>query len=218
MLQDYIQFLSELNENNNKEWFDINRDRYKKLQEQFQEYVGEIILEIGKYDINIKYLTPKDCTFRINRDVRFSANKLPYKNQVSAGFHSGGKGAYTPGYYFQIDYDGNMMIAGGQWFIESKDMFLFRTKIDQKADQLREVLANKDFIKKYKELKGEKLKTCPKGFSKDNPNLDLLVHKSYSSFYNLDIRNKTDESVKKEILLGFKVIAPLIQYAREIMI
>jgi uncharacterized protein (TIGR02453 family) len=218
MLQEYIQFLSELNENNSKEWFDINRPRYKELNEKFQIFVGEIIVEIGKYDETIKYLTPKDCTFRINRDVRFSANKSPYKTQTSAGFNQGGKSAYTPGYYFQIDYDGNMMIAGGQWFIEAKDLYLFRTKVDSKADQLREVLANKDFVSKYKELKGEKLKTCPKGFSKDNPNLDLLVHKSLSSYYNQNVKGKTDDQIKKEILSGFKIINPLVQYTREVMI
>jgi uncharacterized protein (TIGR02453 family) len=218
MLQEYIQFLSELNDNNSKEWFDIHRLKYKELQAQFQAFVGEIIPVISEYDETIKYLTPKDCTFRINRDVRFSPNKMPYKTQTSAGFNQGGKSAYTPGYYFQIDYEGNMMVAGGQWFIESKDMFLFRTKIDTKADDLREVLANKDFVNKYKELKGEKLKTCPKGFSKDNPNLDLLVHKSFSSFYNINVKNKTDDEIKKEILLGFKAIYPLVQYAREIML
>jgi uncharacterized protein (TIGR02453 family) len=218
MLQEYIQFLAELEQNNNKEWFDTHRARYKQLNDQFQIFVGDLILEIGKFDQTIKYLTPKDCSFRINRDVRFSANKSPYKTQTSAGFNQGGKSAYTPGYYFQIDYDGNMMIAGGQWFIEAKDMFLFRTKIDNKADKLREVLANKDFVSKYKELKGEKLKTCPKGFSKDNQNLGLLVHKSLSSYYNLDVMGKTDDEIQKEILKGFKIINPLIQYAREIMI
>jgi uncharacterized protein (TIGR02453 family) len=218
MLQEYIQFLCELQQNNNKEWFDVHRARYKELQSEFQVFVGEIIIEIGKYDETIKYLTPKDCTFRINRDVRFSPNKMPYKTQTSAGFTQGGKSAYTPGYYFQIDFDGNMMVAGGQWFIEPKDMFLFRTKIDEKADQLREVLKDKEFVKKFKELKGEKLKTCPKGFSKDNPNLDLLVHKSFSSFYNLNVIGKTDVEIKKEILLGFKAIYPLVQYARQIMI
>jgi uncharacterized protein (TIGR02453 family) len=218
MLQDYIQFLSELEQNNSKEWFDIHRPRYKELQAKFQVFVGEIITEIGKYDETIKYLTPSECTFRINRDVRFSPNKMPYKTQTSAGFNQGGKSAYTPGYYFQIDYDGNMMIAGGQWFIESKDLFIFRTKVNDKASQLREVLADKDFIKKYAELKGEKLKTCPKGFNKDNDNLDLLVNKSFSSYYNLNVKGKTDDQIKKEILVGFKVINPLIQYVREIMI
>jgi uncharacterized protein (TIGR02453 family) len=218
MLQDYIQFLSELEQNNNKEWFDVHRTRYKELNEQFQTFVGEIIIEIIKYDATIKYLTPKDCTFRINRDVRFTPNKLPYKTQTSGGFNQGGKSAYTPGYYFQIDFDGSMMVAGGQWFIEPKDMFLIRTKIDEKADQLREVLASKDFIKLYKEIQGEKLKTCPKGFSKDNPNLDLLVHKSFSSFYNISVKGKTDEQIKKEILKGFKVINPLVSFMRELMI
>jgi uncharacterized protein (TIGR02453 family) len=218
MLQEYIQFLAELEQNNNKQWFDINRARYKELQAQFQVFVGEIIPEIGKYDQTIKYLTPKDCTFRINRDVRFSPNKMPYKTQTSAGFNQGGKSAYTPGYYFQIDHDGSMMVAGGQWFIEPKDMFLFRTKIDEKADKLREIIKDKDFVKKYTELKGEKLKTCPKGFNKDNPNLDLLVRKSFSSYYNLSVKGKTDDQIKKEILIGFKAIHPLVQYAREIMI
>jgi uncharacterized protein (TIGR02453 family) len=218
MLQDYIKFLAELEKNNNKEWFDLNRPRYKDLQAQFQIFVGEIIPEIGKYDETIKYLTPTDCTFRINRDVRFSINKSPYKTHISGFFAFGGKGAYKPGYYFEIDYKGNLMIAGGQHFIESKDLYLLRTKIDNKATQLREIITNKDFVKLYKEIQGEKLKTCPKGFSKDSPNLDLLVHKSFSSFYNLNIVNKTDQEAKKEILKGFKTINPLTQFIREIMI
>ena len=218
MLQDYTQFLSELNQNNNKEWFDINRERYKKLQAEFQEFVDKIILELVKYDVNIRYLTPKDCTFRINRDVRFSKNKLPYKTNFSAGFHQGGKGAYTPGYYFEIQHNGDIMIGGGQYFIEAKDMYLFRTKIDDKADQLREIITSKEFIKQFKELEGEQLKTHPKGFDKTNPNIDLLKFKSFVGFKRFNIDGKTDEQVKKEILLCFRTINPLVQYMREIMI
>ena len=218
MLQDYIQFLSELEQNNNKQWFDVNRAKYKELQAQFQIFIGEIIIEIGIYDETIKYLTPADCTFRINRDVRFSPNKQPYKTNFSGFFAFGGKGAYKPGYYFEIDYTGKMLVAGGQHWIEPKDLFKYRTKIDEKAHKLREVLANKEFIKKYKELKGEKLKICPKGFSKDNPNLDLLVHKSISSMYELNVIGQSDEQIKKEILVGFKSINPLVQFIHELMI
>jgi uncharacterized protein (TIGR02453 family) len=218
MLQQYTQFLAELNQNNNKEWFDLNRESYKKLQNEFQEFVGEIILELGKFDVNVRYLMPKDCTFRINRDVRFSKNKLPYKTYFSAGFHQGGKGAYTPGYYFQIEHNGDIMIGGGQYFIEPKDMFTFRTKIDDKADQLREIIADKQFIKLFKELEGERLKTHPKGFDKANPNIDLLKFKSFVGFKRFNINGKTDYQLKKEILTCFKSINPLVQYMREIMI
>ena len=218
MLQDYICFLKEINENNNKEWFDLNRSRYKKLNEEFKGFVGEIILDLGKFDINVKYLQPSDCTFRINRDVRFSKNKQPYKVHVSAGFHQGGKGAYTPGYYFEIDYFGNIMIGGGQYFIEPKDMFIFRTKIDQKSDKLREIISETSFIKIYKELGGEKLKTHPKGFDKDNPNIDLLKHKSFVGFTNFNIKNKTQVQIKKQIITSFQALNPLVQYCREIMI
>ena len=97
-------------------------------------------------------------------------------------------------------------------------MFTFRSKVDEKSNKLREIINNPIFIKIYNELGGEKLKTYPKGFNKDNPNIDLLKYKSFVGFTNFNIKDKTEAQIKKQILISFQALNPLVQYCREIMI
>src|SRR5258705_181440 len=97
-----IEFLSKLSKNNNKEWFDKNRPSYESAKTNFKEFVNELIISTAKFDPSIKHLEAKDCIFRINRDVRFSKNKAPYKNNFGAILSPGGKKAFDAGYYIQI--------------------------------------------------------------------------------------------------------------------
>src|SRR3978361_1993450 len=107
-----IKFLQELQKNNNKPWFEENRNKYESAKADLQNFVGRLIPGIAKFDEPIGNLAVKDCTFRINRDVRFSKDKSPYKSNMAAYFSRGGKKASVAGYYFHCE-PGKSYAAGG---------------------------------------------------------------------------------------------------------
>lgn len=114
-MQDIITFLRELQANNHREWFMANKDRYATLQARFNGFVDELIYEISRFDETVTGLTAKDCTYRIYRDVRFSADKSPYKTHMGAFICPGGKKSGYSGYYFHIGTGGMDIPMGICW-------------------------------------------------------------------------------------------------------
>lgn len=217
MLQEYIKFLAELNQNNNRTWFDQNRDRYKILQEEFKHFISDLIPKIAEFDPQLKFLTPTDCIYRINRDIRFTHDKTPYKTNVGAIFGlPGQKKGVRPGYYMEIRYDGTSYIGGGWYIIEPSEMYNLRLKIAENPKELRKILDQSDFKNLFKELQGEVLKTVPKGFAKDSPDLDLLKRKNFITGRRVEITNIDTEMFENEVLNAFKVLSPLVMYLRKI--
>ncbi|HLO80078.1 MAG TPA: DUF2461 domain-containing protein, partial [Chitinophagaceae bacterium] len=109
-----LSFLKKLKKNNNKPWFDANRHLYVEAKVEFEDFVSSLITSYGKHDPAIAHLLPKDCIFRINRDVRFSKDKSPYKNNFGASITSGGKKSPFAGYYVHIE-PGAGFVGGGLW-------------------------------------------------------------------------------------------------------
>jgi len=217
MLAELIQFLSELKENNNRAWFELNRDRYKKLNLQFQDLVTDLIVKIGEFDQPIQLLSPKDCTFRINRDTRFSNNKSPYKTNISAAFSPYAKDPGQPSYYFQIDSNGSCIIGGGEYMPESPRLFLIRTVLAKDSTQFKKIINNRDFKKMFGELSGDKLITTPKGFDKNHPDIVLLRLKNYITFRNLDnIKDWDNAKFVRTATKVFETLSPLVVYLRNI--
>ena len=215
MLQDYTNFLANLAANNNKDWFDIHRSEYKVLKTEFEIFVGDLIPKIAEFDSRLKYLTPKDCTYRINRDVRFSNDKAPYKTHLSAAFGHAGKNGSAPGYYFELGSNGQIMIGGGWYMIDSPILFKLRTQISENPKTFLQIIQNRDFKMAFEGLNGEQLKTKPKGFDANNPAIDLLRYKNYLASYRSSIVHQTDHEIASEIIKSFKIISPLIKYLRE---
>jgi uncharacterized protein (TIGR02453 family) len=215
MLQQYLNFLSELEKNNNREWFDVNRARYKALNEPFQLFAGELIHRIAEFDPQLKFLTPKDCTYRINRDIRFSNDKSPYKTHLGSAFSSGGKNGGFPGYYFELRSDGQIMIGGGWYMIDSPQLYKLRQTISEDAKPLLSILKNPEFKSTFGELNGEKLKTTPKGFNSEDPQIELLRYKNYLAGHRINVSDLSDEQIADEIIKTFKVLSPLVLYLRQ---
>lgn len=178
MNKDTLQFLTALAENNSKEWMDAHRDWYEATKKGFLETVGSLLNELTKIEPGLAGLRPKDCTFRQNRDIRFSANKAPYKNNMGAYFSPGGKKSSGPGYYLHVQ-PGQSFLAGGIWMPSADILKKVRQEIDYSGAELEKIIGEKEFKATFGEIEGDRLKTSPKGYAQDHPFIDLLRLKSF---------------------------------------
>lgn len=171
-----FDFLRDLARNNYKDWFDENKVRYEHSKSELVNFAENLIQAVSQYD-QISTSSGKKCLYRIFRDVRFSKDKTPYKTHWSGGLARAT--AYRRGgFYFQIE-PGATFIGGGFWGPNSEDLLHLRKQIEADAAPLRKVLESKTFKSTWGELHGDKVKTAPKGFSKEHENIDLLRHKSF---------------------------------------
>lgn len=169
-------FLLELSANNHKAWFDANRDVYTPLRTKFIAFVDELIEEAANIDPSLAGLQGKNCIFRINRDVRFSANKNPYKTNFSAYLSRGGKKFPGAGYYFHFE-PGQSFLAAGIWMPEPELLKSIRQEIDYGWASFSEILQAAQSI--GLSFDGEKLSRPPKGYEADNPAIEILKSKSF---------------------------------------
>lgn len=219
MLQEYIQFITELKDNNNKVWFDVNRERWGKIRKDWLIAIQDIIHEIAKFDDLIAFTLPKQCVYRINRDVRFSNNKNPYKDYISAVFCPQGKKDGCIAYYFEITPFGDLITGGGWYEIDPKRLLAVRNHIAENLDditELRGILQSKPFVKTYHGISEvHDLKTHPKGFSKESANLDLLKHRNFIASKQRKLVFKNDADFAKIVAKDLKDIAPFIKFLRK---
>jgi len=208
-----LDFLSAINCNNNRDWFISNRPAYLESKVNFESFVQNIINEIIKFEPIMKGLEAKSCIFRINRDIRFSNDKSPYKSHFGAFIVQGGKknGDKFAGYYFHIE-PGKSIMAGGAYTPPAPWLSAIREKISDNPDEFIKITKAKDFLKYFGSVDGEKLKTAPKGYPKDHPNIELLKLKSY-----LVVNEATDKLVLSSdfqdyVISVFKAMKPLNDY------
>lgn len=176
-----LDFLSELKVNNNKEWFDKNRARYEKARNDYGSYVTAMLKDISDFDPTIRGLGVQSCTYRINRDIRFTDDKTPYKTHLGAFIVKGGKrfGDRYAGYYIHVEPGDNSMICGGAYIPPMPWLKEIREKIDAEGDRLMKIINNREFKEFYGSVEGEKLKGAPRGFTNDHPFIGLLRMKSF---------------------------------------
>jgi len=209
-----IKFLKDLKNNNSKEWFDNNRKRYEAAKEDFSVIVTAIIQEFGKKDPSIQLLTAKECMFRINRDVRFSKNKSPYKTNMGASFSKGGKKSILAGYYFHCE-PGQAFIGGGLWMPESDVVKKVRQEIDYCFDEFSKILKNKKFVAVYKGLEisdQTSLTREPKGYEKDNNAIQFIKLKSWLATVALTDADLTNKALVSKIVSAFEALQPFIEF------
>ena len=181
MLEKSLSFLTLLKENNYKEWFHENKALYDEAKKEFESFVSLLIKEIKVIDNEIGYPEPKDCIFRIFRDIRFSNDKTPYKTNFGAFMAKGGnrKSEYG-GYYFHLE-PGNSMLAGGIWMPQPDILKAVREEIYHNTDDFLAIIGSKDFKKNFGDFDHEyMLKTSPKDYPKDWPHIEFLKFKSYT--------------------------------------
>ena len=177
-MKDVIDYLEQLKRNNNRDWFNSNKGWYEESRQKVLFLTELIINEIRKFDNDIPVTDPKDCLFRIYRDVRFSADKSPYKTHFGSYIAKGGRKSIRAGYYFHIDPDASF-IGGGIYMPGPDVLKALRTAIFDQPDTFLEIIENPEFKKTFPTMEEEKLKTAPKGFPPDFVHIDLLKFKSY---------------------------------------
>lgn len=208
-----LQFLTDLKKNNTKEWFEANRKRYEAAKEDINNNTEKLIKSIGKYDADIAELQVKECKFRINRDVRFSKNKAPYKSNISAIFSKGGKKADTAGFYVHIE-PGAAFVAAGYWSPEAKKLASVRQEIDYNLDEWKKILSAKKFKETFTEglSKDDTLQRPPKGYDDENPALEFLKLKSFIVTKKLTDTQLMDNNFEKTIVNIFTAVKPFLDF------
>jgi|WetSurMetagenome_2_1015567.scaffolds.fasta_scaffold01581_6 uncharacterized protein (TIGR02453 family) len=211
-----LDFLRAIKNNNNRDWFIKNRGLYDESRKNFETLVQEAINQIIEFDPIMKGLEVKSCVYRFNRDIRFSNDKSPYKSHFGAFIVKGGKknGDKFAGYYIHIE-PGNSIIAGGAYMPPAPWLKAIREKIDEEPAPLLKIITDKDFVKYFGKLDGEKLKKAPKGYPSDHTNVDLLKLKSY-----LVVNEVKDDFVMSDKYFGhlikvLKAMKPLNDYMNE---
>ena len=197
-VENILGFLKELKENNNREWFAENKKWFEQVKAEFEEISKHLILEISKFDEDIKHVDAKDCIFRIYRDTRFSHDKTPYKTHFGVFVASaGGRKSQRGGYYIHLDPDG-CFVGVGVWGPAPNLLKVLRQSVYDNIDELNEIRHSAEFSQYYSEFfQEDKLKTVPQGFPKDFPDADLLKLKHYLVDYRF-----TDEQVKSPDFLS----------------
>lgn len=208
-----IDYLSSLNANNNREWYHANKETYKKANAEFESFLQALILEIGKFDSSVLHNSPKDLTFRMVRDTRFSHDKSPYNPAFRAHIASKGKLPVPVGYYLMIK-PGNQSFLGGGLFA---DMFkdatrMVRDSIAQNGMEWERIIRRPDFEKHFT-VKGTALKNVPAGYEKEHPQAEYLKFKSWYLEYPL----KDEEVENAELFLAkaaelFRIMKPFNDY------
>lgn len=206
-------FLASLAANNSKEWMDANKKEYLSCKRDFEEFVKEILFGLEAFDPGIANEDPKKCIFRINRDVRFSANKDPYKTNFGAYMAIGGRTTGQPGYYIQIQ-PGNNFLGGGLYHPEAESLKRIRQEIDYNGDEFLEIVSNVNFKKTSPSAYDDRLKTVPKGYAKDHPNIDWLKYKSYAFMHGFSDEETHAADFPQRVVEIFKHLHPLILFLR----
>lgn len=205
-----IDFLKKLKKNNNRDWFGANKKLYEDARYDFEVLIFEIIQKISDYDESISGVEPKDCMFRIYRDVRFSKNKAPYKTNFGASINAGGrKGHEVAGYYVHVSPE-ECFLGGGLYFPQPERLAGVRNRIAANYKSFRKIVDNKDFVKYFKKLWGDHaLKTTPKGFDKEHPAMEFLKLKSFIGGHNVKQEKALSKGFADYTAKVFKPLKPL---------
>ncbi len=212
-----LKFLSSLKRNNNKEWFEKNRALYESIRNDFILVVGKVIENLRISDPSIADIEPKSCLFRINRDVRFSKDKSPYKINIAASISKGGKTSASAGYYLHVQ-PGESFIGGGVWMPEAERLGKIRQEIDYNFEGFKKIVESKDFKKLFGGLDTEgKLARPPKNYSPENPAVEYLKLKSYIAGIKLSDKETLSDKYATKVVSTFKKMNPLITFLNQAM-
>lgn len=213
--RDFIDFLTELKDNNNREWFNENKKRYElSVKIPFEEFIQDVILRIHEIDERVN-VTAKESIFRIYRDVRFSKDKRPYKEQVAAIICEGGRKNYNvPGTYIEIHHD-NWKVYGGAYFIDTKMLYSLRSHIASNLDEFNKLLKDKKFKRYFGEIHGEKNKKLPKEFMEAAENQPLLFNKQFYFFNRMEPRKLLSSKVVDIVMDNYMAAQPISDFIEE---
>lgn len=205
-----LDYLIDLKQNNNREWFTENKSRFEKEQKEIKSFFNGVKNELNKID-NIEKLQ----IFRIYRDVRFSKDKTPYKTHFSAGYVRQ-KPFLRGGYYLHIENNASF-VGGGFWEPNKDDLLRIRKELAIDASELRDIVESADFKKYFGILEGDELKTAPRDFDKDHPNIDLIRKKQYLVTRRFTNKEVLSPNFEEEVVATFKAMRPFFNYMSDVL-
>ena len=209
-----LNFLSTLEINNNREWFNENKQLYLEAKANVENVVNEVISEVAEFDSSVERLEAKNCIFRIYKDTRFSEDKTPYKTNLGASLvEKGPKTLNHAGYYIHFE-PGKSFLAGGVYMTEPKNLKAIRETISSDGDAFLKILNKKSF-KDVLELQGTKLVKVPQGFDKEDPMGDYLKFKQFTVFHPLSDADVLDKDFVKNTVKVLKEIYPFNRFLNE---
>lgn len=213
-LKPALDFLLALQANNNKPWFQAHRAEYEAARQCFEDYVDDFIQEYRTIE-DFEDLSAKDCVFRIYRDVRFARDKSPYKPNMAASVALGGKHSRRAPYYIHLEPPDKSFLAGGVYMPTPDQLAAIRRAIDRDPARLKAAIGSKPFKKYFGSLSGEKLKTPPRGYSGDHPEIELLKYKQFITGHNLSDRDVLSPRLVTRTVEVFAALKPLLDFLDE---
>lgn len=205
-----FSFLSELAQNNNKPWFEGQKDRFKDYQNDFKAFVTEVKTGMEKKD-----QIENSKVFRIYRDIRFSKDKTPYKSHFAASFSR--LGAERRGGYYLHLKPGESFLAVGFWNPNKEDILRIRKEFELDVSELEEILAGKELKQVWGDLQGEQLKTAPKGFDREHPNIEFLRYKQFIFTRKFSDKEVLKPSFSDEVVRSYEAIRPFFDYMSDVL-
>lgn len=205
-----LQFLNKLKNNNTREWFAEHKTEFKKHETNVKAFYNTIMENLNVHD-EIEKLK----MFRIYRDVRFSKDKTPYKPHFAGSFSRSGV-RLRGGYYLRVR-NNESFLAAGFWEPNKEDLFRIRKEFELDTSEIRKIIGNKKFKAAWGDIVGDELKTAPKGFDKEDPNIDLIRKKQF-----IFVKNFTNEEVLAPDFINtidnsFKAIRPYFNLMSDIL-
>ncbi len=211
-----LKFLSDLRKNNDRRWFEKNKGRYLEAKQAFEDFVAELLQQLSRFDDRVAGLDAKKLPFRIYRDIRFSRDKRPYKENMGAGISPNGKLIQEPGYYIHIQPGGKSFVAGGIYMPNAENLAKVRQEIDYNGVGLDAIMKNRTF----KTLFGgfddfDRVKTAPKGYDKEHPRIEMLKNRSFIVSQSFSDKEVVEKAFVKRLSATCKAIKPLNDFLRE---
>lgn len=222
-----LKFLEDIANNNNRNWFNANKDYYEKARDEFERGVYELIVRISTFDTSISHLSIKDVTYRFYRDTRFSQDKSPYKRHFGAYIAAHGKKAFHGGYYIHLE-PGNCFIACGAYSLPMNILTACRNEIMANIDEWLKCVENKEFLCYYgvaddsaidlgRGFGIDKLKTRPAGFPADYNYINYLRMKDYCCWYHVNDNFFGNANWLDNVELMFKAAKPMLDFVNSVV-
>jgi uncharacterized protein (TIGR02453 family) len=202
-----LTFLRQLEQNNNREWFNAHKSDYQEARNLFEQIIGQVILKLGQVDPRIQGMKAPDTIFRIYRDTRFAADKTPYKNNFGAHLSRGGKNSGEPGYYFHIQ-PGESFLSGGIYMPSNDKLKAIRKEIYLFPEDFTALIEAPEFVKHFTFFQDDKLKRPPLGFPADFPLIDYLKHKHYCPWIPMPDDWLDDPEISDRIVEAYSRMKP----------
>ena len=209
-----LQFIEDLKNNNNKEWFHENKKRYEFFKKEYQNLIAEILQEMKPLDASLANLEVKNCTFRINRDIRFSKDKSPYKSNMGIWLSTNKNYKNSPGYYIHYE-KGSSFIAGGLYCPEAEELKKVRKEIAFFYEDLEKISSNATFKKEFGTLDRDEtnvLKKAPKDYDPNHPAIEFLKLKSFTATQKISDELFIDKDFAKKITEKLIALKPLNEF------